>query len=237
MRMLISTVAASLFCMSSFASTVPDDPHLYVQGHAKVKVQPDIATIRVAIVEKGEQLVQAKKKVDEIMAKAIKLAKGFDIEKDDIHADQLNVYRQTRYNRNTNEEEFEGFRVTRSLTMTLKNIESYPALLQALVDTGITEFNNTEFSVSNREELVDSLKLKAIKDAKLAAKELATAFEVELDKLYSVSFSPINAPVAPYLRQAPAMRMMDSESGSYKEAYNTGAITIDAEVYAIYLLK
>ncbi|NOU49149.1 SIMPL domain-containing protein [Pseudoalteromonas sp. JBTF-M23] len=234
---ILSVLAASLFSVSSFASTVPDDPHLYVQGQAKIQVQPDRATIRVAIVEKSKQLPEAKQKVDDIMAKAIKLAKRFDIEKDDIHAEQLNVYRQTRYNRNTNEEEFEGFRVTRSLTLTLKKIESYPELLQALVDTGITEFNNTEFSVSNREELTDKLKLKAIKDAKLAVKELAGAFDVEVDKLYSASFAPINAPTVPYLRQAPAMKMMDSESGSYKEAYNTGAITIEAQVYAIYLIK
>ncbi|CAH9062063.1 hypothetical protein PSECIP111951_02616 [Pseudoalteromonas holothuriae] len=234
---VISLLIASLFCASSIASSLPDDPHLYVQGLAKIQVQPDRATIRVAISEKNKQLITAKNNVDGVMAKAIKLAKRFDIKSDDIHAEQLNVYRQTRYNRNTNEEVFEGFKVTRSLTLTLKKIQSYPELLQELVDAGITEFNNTEFSVSNHDELTNKLKLKAIKDAKSAAKELAAEFEVQIDKLYSVSFSPLSVPTVPYLRQASAMTMMDSESGNYKEAYNTGAITIDAQVYAVYLIK
>ncbi|MCF6433970.1 SIMPL domain-containing protein [Pseudoalteromonas sp. MMG022] len=236
MRM-ISSLLATFFCASSLAAALPEQPHLYVEGSAKMQVQPDRATIRVAISETNKQLVAAKNKVDSVMAKAIKLSERFGIKKDDIHADQLNVHRQTRYNRNTNEEEFEGFRVVRSLTLTLEKIESYPELLQELVNAGITQFNNTEFSVSNRDELTDKLKKEAIKDAKLAASELADEFDVDLDKLYSVSFAPMNGPSVPYLRQASSMRMMDSESGSYKEAYNTGAITINAQVYAVYLIK
>jgi uncharacterized protein YggE len=233
---MFTSLVATLFCTSVFASALPDEPHLYVQGSAKMQVQPDRATIRVAITEKHKQLTDAKKRVDSIMEDAIKLAKRFNIKPDDIHADQLNVHRQTRYDRNTSEEVFEGFRVSRSLTLTLSNIESYPKLLQQLVDAGITEFYNTEFSVSNQDELADKLRKEAIKDAKLAAKELANDFDVKVDKLYSVSFSPLSTPTVPYLRQA-SMRMMDSESGSYKEAYNTGAITIDAQVYAVYLIK
>ncbi|CAM4000461.1 SIMPL domain-containing protein [Pseudoalteromonas byunsanensis] len=236
MRM-ISSLIATLFCAGSFAAALPDEPHLYVEGTAKMQVQPDRATIRVAISEKSKQLVEAKNKVDTVVANAIKLAKRFDIKKDDIHAEQLNIHRQTRYNRNTNEEEFEGFRITRSLTLTLGKIDSYPELLQELVNAGITEFNNTEFSVSNHNELADKLKKEAIKDAKSAASELANEFDVDLDKLYSVSFAPMNVPSVPYVRQAARATLMDTESGSYKEAYNTGAITISAQVFAVYLIK
>ncbi|TMO90482.1 SIMPL domain-containing protein, partial [Pseudoalteromonas sp. S3178] len=90
-----------------------------------------------------------KENVDKIMAKAIEIAKRFDIKEDDIHAEQLNVYRQTRYNRESNEEEFDGFRVSRSLTVKLKDIKKYPELLQEFVDSGINQFNNTEFGVEN----------------------------------------------------------------------------------------
>ena len=70
-----------------------------------MQVQPDTAIVRVAITEKDKSLPKAKGSVDDVMAKAIEIAKGFDIASDDIPADQLNVYRQTRYNRDTNEEE------------------------------------------------------------------------------------------------------------------------------------
>ncbi|MBR8844823.1 MULTISPECIES: SIMPL domain-containing protein [Pseudoalteromonas] len=234
MRILTGLLA---LCLSgfSFAGALPDSPHLYVKGTSFIQVQPDVATIRVAITEKQKSLPTAKENVDKIMAKAIEIAKRFDIKEDDIHAEQLNVYRQTRYNRESNEEEFDGFRVSRSLTVKLKDIKKYPELLQEFVDSGINQFNNTEFGVENEGKYLQSLKKAAIKDAKKAAKELAGEFDVELAKLYSVSFQPMQTPVQPYVRSA-AMAM-EADQGAYKNAYNTGAITLNAEVYAVYLIE
>jgi uncharacterized protein YggE len=229
-------LTAALLSAQTFASSTPSAPHLYVQGNAQMQIQPDRAVIRVAITEKSNTLSKAKKRVDEIMANAISIAKKHKIKSDDIHAEQLNVYRQTRYNRSTNNEEFDGFRVSRSLTLKLEQIESYPLLLQKLVDAGINEFNNTQFEVSNKKTLMEKLKKVAIKDAKLAAEELASDFDVKLDGLYSVSFSPMHTSRAPYARAAPMM-MMDAESGNVKNAYNTGALTLKAQVYAIYTIE
>lgn len=232
---LISTVVAALFCAHSYAGSLPLTPHLYVQGNAHMQVQPDQAVIRVAITQKSKALPEAKTTVDDIMANAIAIAKSHHIRVDDIHAEQLNVYRQTRYNRTTNQEEFEGFRVSRTLTLTLKKLEDYPVLLQKLVDAGINEFNNTQFEVSNRSTLMKDLNKAAIKDAKLAAKELASDFEVKLDGLYSVSFSPMETPRTPYAR-AESMKLMDASSGNVEQAYNTGALTLNAKVYAVYTI-
>ncbi len=178
---------------------------------------------------------QLKKTSIRLWLNAIEIAKRFDIKEDDIHADQLNVYRQTRYNRESNEEEFDGFRVSRSLTVKLKDIKKYPELLQEFVDSGINQFNNTEFGVENEGKYLQSLKKAAIKDAKKAAKELAGEFDVELAKLYSVSFQPMQTPVQPYVRSA--VMAMEADQGAYKNAYNTGAITLNAEVYAVYLIE
>ncbi|KAF7771503.1 hypothetical protein PCIT_a4096 [Pseudoalteromonas citrea] len=229
-------LTAALLSAQSFASSLPSEPHLYVQGNAHMQVQPDRAVIRVAITEKSKSLSEAKKRLDDIMANAISIAKNHKIKSDNIHAEQLNVYRQTRYNRTTNQDEFEGFRVSRSLTLKLEQIESYPVLLQKLVDAGINEFNNTQFEVSNKSALMKSLNKVAIKDAKLAAKELASDFDVKLDGLYSVSFSPMETPRAPYAR-AESMKVMSSDSGSVENAYNTGALTLKAHVYAVYTIS
>ncbi|GEK08969.1 hypothetical protein PPE03_12180 [Pseudoalteromonas peptidolytica] len=235
MKRLLLFPLVLIFSSITKASSLPDSPHLYVKGTSFIQVQPDVATVRVAITENHKSLPTAKENVDKVMAKAIEIAKDFNIQESDIHADQLNIYRQTRYNRQTNEEEFDGFRVSRSLTVKLKDIAKYPKLLQEFVDSGINQFNNTEFSVENEGKYLQSLKKAAIKDAKKAAKELAGEFEVELDKLYSVSFQPMQTPIQPYVRTA-AMAM-EADRGSYKDAYNTGSITLNAEVYAVYLLK
>ncbi|WP_440056151.1 SIMPL domain-containing protein [Pseudoalteromonas sp. T1lg65] len=232
---LLSGFLAICFSAVSFAGALPNSPHLYVKGTAYMQVQPDTAIIRVAITEKDKSLPTAKKNVDEIMAKAIEISKTFGIKKEDIHADQLNIYRQTRYNRQTNQEEFEGFNVNRSLTVKLKDISRYPELLQAFVDSGINQFNNTEFAVENEGQFLDSLKKSAIKDAKKAAKELSQEFDVKIVRLYSVSFDPMQTPQRPYSRSASGL--MQAEAANVKEAYNTGTIKLSAEVYAVYFIE
>ncbi|TMP30176.1 SIMPL domain-containing protein [Pseudoalteromonas rubra] len=230
-----SLLAAAIFALSTGAQagSLPEGPHLYVKGMSSVEVQPDAAIIRVAITEKHKSLPDAKANVDQIMAKAIQIARDFDIKTNDIHAEQLNVHRQTRYNRSNNEEEFDGFRVSRSLTVKLKDLAEYPNLLQAFVDSGINQFNNTEFVVEDKAEYMKKLKKSAIEEAKAAARELADDFDVELGRLYSVSFSPMNVPVQPYARG----KMMAAESMDVSQAYNTGDTTLTAEVYAVYFIE
>ncbi|KZN39803.1 SIMPL domain-containing protein [Pseudoalteromonas luteoviolacea] len=229
---LVTAVMSVLLSTSAIAGSLPTSPHLYVKGYAEQAVAPDTAIVNVAINEKNKNLQFAKSKVDDVMARAIEIAKRFGVESKHIYAEQLNVYKQTRYNRTTNVEEFDGFKVSRNLTLRLKEVERYPELLQAFVDSGINQFNNTQFIVEDKEEVMKKLKASAIKQARLGAKELADGFGVKVGDLYSVSFSPMNVPVQPYARG----KMMAAETMSVKDAYNVGDTTLKAEVYAVYYI-
>ncbi|AOT08217.1 SIMPL domain-containing protein [Pseudoalteromonas luteoviolacea] len=232
MRLL--TAALSVFLSTSvLAGSIPDTPHLYVKGYSEVSIQPDTAIINVAINEKSKNLKDAKLNVDRIVSKALGIAKSFGVKGNHIHADQLNVYKQTRYNRGTNEEEFTGFKVSRNITLKLKNVEKYPELLQAFVDSGINQFNNTQFIVEEKAEIMKKLKQNAIKQAKLGAKELADGFGVKVGDLYSVSFSPMNVPVQPYARG----KVMAAEAMNLQDSYSTGDTKLSAEVYAVYYIS
>ncbi|KZN62017.1 hypothetical protein N473_20965 [Pseudoalteromonas luteoviolacea CPMOR-1] len=230
---LFTAALSILLSTSTFAGSIPTSPHLYVKGYSEVSVQPDTAIINVAINEKNKNLQDAKSNVDLVVARALDIAKSFGVKGNHIHAQQLNVYKQTRYNRATNEEEFTGFKVSRNITLKLKNVDRYPELLQAFVDSGINQFNNTQFIVEDKAEIMNELKQNAIKQAKLGAEELADGFGVEVGDLYSVSFSPMNVPVQPYARG----KVMAAESMSLQDSYSTGDTKLTAEVYAVYYIK
>jgi hypothetical protein len=233
MKNLLFVLIASL-SSASFASALPNEPHLYVQGNAKLQVKPDRAHIVIGIDDTQETIADAKKTVDDIAQKVIAIGKQFGILEKHIQAEQLNAYRQTEYDRELNQQKFVGFRVTRDIKLTLSQIDQYPELLQALVDAGVTEFHNTQFTVSDHNTILDTVKKAAIKDARLAAKDLARDFDVKLGKLYSVSFSPLEPQSIPYLRASEKMMVMaDSGNGP---SYNTGHIIVEAEVYAVYLI-
>lgn len=233
MKNLLFVLLAAL-SSGSFASALPNEPHLYVQGSAKLQVKPDRATVVIGIDDTQETVGEAKKNVDEIAQKVIVIGKQFGISDKDIQAEQLNAYKQMEYDRESNKQKFVGFRVSRDIRLTLSKIDQYPEMLQALVDAGVTEFRNTQFTVSDHNTILDTVQKAAIKDAKIAAKELANDFDVKLGKLYSVSFSPLEPQNMPYLRASEKMMVM--ADGGNGAAYNTGHITVEAQVYAVYLI-
>ncbi|KPH64848.1 SIMPL domain-containing protein [Pseudoalteromonas porphyrae] len=231
----LSLLAAAL-SFNTFASTTPDAPHIYIQGQAQVTTVADNVKLSVGIVEIHKDLMLAKQKADTIMAKAIKLAKQAGVLDKDINAGQISIHRENQYNRETNKQEFVGFRVSRSLSLTLKEVDKYPLLLQSLVSGGINEINNTQFISSRYDELQQKAQKMAIQDAKSAAKEFASDYDVEIKGLYSASLKPIETSSQPYMR-AKMASMSDAESGSFvPDAYHAGELVISASSYAIYLI-
>ena len=232
-----STIALSILSLNAVASPTPDAPHIYVKGQATLTTMPDYAQMSVGITEVNKDLIAAKNKADITMAKAIKLVKTLGVKDTDINAGQINIHRDTQYNRQTGQQEFIGFKITRTLTVKLTDISKYPTLLQSLVNNGINQINNTQFLASNYNELHKKAQKMAIQDAKKAAKELSDDFDVSLKGLYSASLSPLNVQTQPYMRTK-EMVMADSAPGNYvPDAYHSGEIKVTASSYAIYYIE
>lgn len=235
MRYLPLLAAAMTF--NVFADSTPSAPHIYIQGQAEITTAADSVLLNVGIVEVDKDLMAAKNKADKTMAKAIKLAKQAGVFGKDINAGQISIHRETQYNRETNQQDFVGFRVSRGLSLTLKSVDKYPTLLQNLVNGGINQVNQTQFVSSKYNELHEQAQKLAIKDAKQAASEFASNYDVDLKGLYSASMSPMDTSVQPYVRAKMTMSA-DTESGSVvPDSYHAGEITITASSYAIYLIK
>ena len=236
MRYLPLLAAALTF--NVFAESTPSAPHIYIKGQAKITSVADTVLLNVGIVEIDKDLLAAKNKADKTMAQAIQLAKKSGALDKDINAEQINIYRETQYNRQTNAQEFVGFRIARNITIKLHSIDKYPTLLQSLVNEGINQINNTQFVSSKYNELHQQAQKLAINDARQAAKEFATDYGVEIKGLYSASMSPMDTGVQPYARAKMAM-LSDSESGGVvvPDSYHAGEITISASSYAIYLIE
>ncbi|AXV65294.1 DUF541 domain-containing protein [Pseudoalteromonas lipolytica] len=235
-KFVFSSIAAFM-SFNVFALATPDAPHIYIQGNASITTIPDNVKLTVAIVEIDKDLIAAKNKADNTMAKAIKLAKSKGVEEKGIYASNISIQRETEYNRETGKQNFVGYRVTRNLSLTLTDTKQYPVLLQQLVNSGINEINQTQFVSSRYEELQKQAQKLAIKDARAAAKEFANDYGVELKGLYTASNSPLDTGVQPYMR-AEKMVMADAAPSNYvPDAYNGGEITIIASSYAVYYIE
>ncbi|PKG68265.1 MULTISPECIES: SIMPL domain-containing protein [Pseudoalteromonas] len=229
-------LALNVLSFDALAAATPDAPHIYVKGEATLTTMPDYVQLSVGITEVDKDLIAAKNKTDLTIAKAIKLVKEIGVKEGDINAGQISINRDSQYNRTTGNQEFKGFKVSRTLTVKLSDINKYPELLQSLVNNGINEINQTQFLASNYNELHKKAQKLAIKDAQDAAKEFSEDYGVDLKGLYSASLSPLNVQSQPYMRAEKVM-MADSPPSNYvPDAYHAGEIKVTASSYAVYYI-
>ena len=226
---------ASVF---STASSLPNAPHIYVQGTGKITVVPDTAEVSFSIISTHKNLVAAKKKADTLSAEVIKIAKSYGIEKQGISASELYIRQETRYDNVTRKQVFIGHKVTRSIQLYLKDMSRYSHLVQSLVNAGITEMHGVKLQASNIAELTKKAEMLAIIDAKKAAKDLTKGFDVNLGSLYKASKQAIVGET-PY-RAQPMMMDMERKSAPaniVKGAFEPGSIDVVQYIYAVYLIE
>ena len=231
-KKLLAVTSLLLSSSFNYAYAEPTSPHLSVTGYAEQLVQPDQVVLNVSISHSDKNINKAKDEVDNVIARVIKVANTFNVSKNNIDASQLNIYRQHEYNQVTQKQEFSTFQVTRNVEIKLTDVDKYALFLQELVEAGINEISYMQFSYSKAGELQDRLKELAIKDAKFEAKELASAFDAKLDRVYSVNFAQAPSVTTPYGRQS-----MIESGRAHKQAYNVSDIVISSEVFVTYLIK
>ncbi|MEO2279377.1 SIMPL domain-containing protein [Pseudoalteromonas pernae] len=234
MKKLLPVLIASAVTFQVHAQALPDEPHMQVNGVGEVWATPDQVTINVSVNEQSMDVMQAKQVADGKLAKMIALLKEQGIAAKDIHASQLNIHSKTRYNRDSQRNEFDGYEVSRSVNVILRSVDKYANVLQALVQTGANQVGQSQFGLSNYDELYAKARQLAFKDAKENASVYAQGFDAKVGKVYSINAIQHQQPT-PYPRVE--MKMMASDAASsVQDAYNVGEIKVSATVNAVFLL-
>jgi uncharacterized protein len=234
----------ALVCLSSMATAdvIPDKPHIYVEGSASVEVVPDTMTFNVSISKVDESLAIAKRDVDARSLSLIETCKSIGISKESISSSALNVNPSTEYrdgNRIPN-----GTRVSRNIEIRLNDLDSYPRLMQALVDADISSTIDTRLGVDGETEYTDKAMLAALEDARSRGERIASALGRELGAAYSVSEFMTRGEERYALHvsrrvegQLTAEIQASMVSAPGNGPFEPGVMAAKAQVYVVYLLK
>lgn len=238
---LVISVLLSHFNVISTASAadVNGAAHtITVQGKGYVDVVPNIVDLRFNLFSVKDSLAEAKKDVDKLYRQALAEIEKFDIDKTDIKLTRINSYQEYEWvNRKRN---LKGHRVSRSLTITVRNLETYPDLLQSLVDAGISQIGNASARIDD----VETFKRQALKNAVTASKQkaslLASEFGRTLGKVLVVNEGGIHVPrpivYAQRSRSKTALASSASE-GSAPPQESFGTQRISATITAIFSMQ
>jgi uncharacterized protein YggE len=205
-----------------------------VDGQAYVDVEPDIVRLEVYFTALKSDLQSAKKTVDKSYMQALAITEKFGIDKKDLKLTMLNS--RPEYEWQDRQRIFKGQRVSRSLSITIRDLDIYPELLQALVDSSIAEIRNVSAEISQPNKYKNQALKKAVVVATQKAELLASEFGRTLGQVLQIheGQSQTSRPIV-YSRQASPM-MADAAESSLPQA-SFGTQRVYAKVSTVFELK
>ena len=219
----IQLVFGLLISAPSLAATQLD-----VTGKGMVSVAPDEATItaQVSLVDRdaGKAQVRASKQVDAMLS----TIESFTLKPDSLNASELSLLPEYRWDRATDQQQFIGFRVTRTVSFTIAEIDRLGAALSALANAGATLISSPVMGSSHAQDARDEALVKAVEDARKKLTLLARAAGVSLSRITQISEV---APYSPRLQPTMMRAEMALDSAS-SNTFVLGNLTFVAEVRA-----
>ncbi|MDC9593369.1 oxidative stress defense protein [Xenorhabdus sp. IM139775] len=228
----------SLSCMTASAADVLSIPHISTSGNAVVKAAPDMATLIIHVSETQKSAAEAKKKVDQRVAKYFDFLKSSGIDKKDIDAANLRTQPEYQYEQKTGKSSITGYRASRSVEVKVHKLEQLNTLLDGALNAGLNEINSVQFSVNNPQRYRDAARQKAIENAIQQATVLAKGFNGKLGPVYSINYRAPDAVPEPMSRLKYQTALLSSAaSDSASETYEPQSIEFSDHVDAVFELQ
>ncbi len=235
-------------------------PVIEVVGKAEIAVEPDSATISVDFTKLDKDLQIARKANEDGVKKMLQIARKYSIPPQDVRTNNISVamkYISIRdrtkpiYDEDGDEvgtREFQGYEVSRSVTIKLTKLEQFDAMFNDILATTPTEIDDVKFETSRLIELRVQAREMAMKAAHEKAKSMTAAIGQTVgkaikinegtasDKYYSNSnlnsnsnvFMPDGSPLGSTARVL---------TSSNLATFSAGSISVEASVTVVFLLN
>ena len=199
-----------------------------VTGEGIVRVVPDEVTINIRVENTGENTKILKEQNDATISEVLKFLKKMDIADKDVRTEYMNLNKNYDHNSKTY-----TFAANQSLSVKLRDLKKYEAVMKGLIDTGINRIDGVSFSSSKEASLKSEARKKAVENAKMKAQEYVSVLNQTVGKAVSISeFSNSGGPQPMY-----KMAMMDSSSGGGDQTIALGEMEIKTTVNVSFLLN
>ena len=185
---LITSIFLILFPLISFAnSSLPANRHIAVTGSAQVLAEPDMADIYFEVISQKDQLLDAKREVDDRVNLLIKGADKYGIEQGDIFISGLTSHVNNMIDTETGTVSGDKYLALKTVKVTLKDIKKVDGFIDFAQSVQIGNSIKIHSLSSKAKQLEVEATQLAIDNAKAEANRLAQAFGAELGNVYSIS--------------------------------------------------
>ena len=183
----------------------PPPPSLNVGARGEVRVQPDRATVQVAVDTRAANAAAAASENARIQQRVIAAIRALGIAADQISTIGYNVFPEYRHDPPTREPRLVGYRVSNTVSVEVRQIDQVGPVLDAALGAGANNIAGLRFYSSTAEVARREAMARAVATARADAETLARAAGGSLGEL-------LEANVGAYYAPPPPMPMMRAEA-------------------------
>jgi len=228
----LPTVLAAFVLFSGSLFAQPFPPHLEVTGEAQVRRPPDQAVVTLGVDSWASDLVAARKDNDARMARLLAVPGKFAIEAREVKTDFASIEPQYQRGDQGQVLSIGGYRVTKLVTVTVKELSVVEAFVAAALGAGANRLDRVEFGLANPAQVRDQALVLAVRDASSRAEALARELGVQVGKPLMISDQ--NNPGPPGLGYKMAFA---ERGGAGGDTFAPGEMVVGAQVSLWFELK
>lgn len=166
-----------------------------VSGEGKTEIAPDIATYSFSVVSQGKDTDLIQEENTKKMNASIAFVKERGIKAEDIKTTGYNVYPRYAYDRSSGKQTLDGYEITQTVTVKIRNIETVGAILSGLVKLGVNQAGGLTYSIDKPEAQRAKARQEAFTDAFTKASQMAAQNGVRIARVINFSESSGGGPI------------------------------------------
>jgi uncharacterized protein YggE len=226
-RLLIVIVA---LCATSVLAETPRT--VTVTGSATTRAEPDIAHIRMAVVQRSPAPAEAQQEAAKVTESTLRLLDKLGVERKHVNTTGTSIRPDYSWNQETREQKLIGYIAERTIQVELQDLAKLGDLFEGAVKAGVNQVQPPVLDSSRRREIHRDALALAANDARTNASTLAKALDAKLGRALEINAAEYMPQPAPMLRMQADTAMAESSG----QSYNAGEIRFDARVNVVFEL-
>ncbi|HUE41857.1 MAG TPA: SIMPL domain-containing protein [Chthoniobacterales bacterium] len=168
---------------------LPDKPYIYVEGDAEVQKPADVVTLRFDVVGRAPDQPKANQDVQTKANKIFELVKNAKVADNDVIADDLRSEPELEQNESYSRGHGKliGYKVTRPFQIKVRDLTSFPKLVDELLNLEGTEFSGIEGGLQKQNEIENEIGDKALANARERAEKTLKQMNMKIDSVFAIS--------------------------------------------------
>jgi uncharacterized protein YggE len=173
----------------------PGVRHVTVVGRGEVMGRPDTASVRIGVTTEAISASAALEQNSAEVQAVLEQLKQLAIAEEDIQTSTFSIHPS----RDDNREQITGYRVSNTVTVTIRDLSQAGQLLDQVVQAGANQIGGISFSVADPQALLAQARAEAVRDARAQAEQLAQAAGVALGEVLAITENVGSQPPMPPL--------------------------------------